>query len=86
MGQSSAFIERSDMPDILGYLICPQCTMDEVNALHISIGAREMVYQAEIDRIELSELVKGLKSQLRKGKDASLLPKLDLPFDLGCPE
>jgi len=74
------------MLDVLGYLIRPQCTMDEVDALHISIDAREMVDQAKIDHVELSELVKGLKSQLWEGKDAGLLPKLDLPFDLGGPE
>lgn len=81
-----SFIERLDVLDILGYLVCPQCTMDEVNALHVSIDAREMVDQAKIDRVELSELIKRLKSQLPKGKSAGLLPKLDLPFDLGCPE
>lgn len=60
--------------------------MDKVDALHISIDARDMVDQAKIDHVELSELVKGLKSNLWEGKDAGLLPKLDLPFDLGCPE
>jgi len=42
--------------------------------------------QAKVDRAQVSEVVRGLKTQLGEGKDAVLLPKVDLFLDLRCPK